>query len=78
MEIQRWSTRWKTKRWLMDSTVTAFITLTLVLQATHVRAGKIIRIKRLELYLAESGRRATGWDNPVTVMEIYLDTAASR
>lgn len=42
MEMQKWSTRWKTKRWFMDSTVTAFITLTLVLQATHVRAGKTL------------------------------------
>lgn len=47
MEMQRWSTRWKTKRWFMDSTVTVLITLTLVLQATNVRAGKIVRIKRL-------------------------------
>lgn len=43
MEMQRWSTRWKTKRWLMDSTITAFITLILALQATNVRAGKIVR-----------------------------------
>uniref|UniRef100_A0A8D3BF57 Collagen, type XI, alpha 1a n=1 Tax=Scophthalmus maximus TaxID=52904 RepID=A0A8D3BF57_SCOMX len=33
--MQRWSTRWKTKRWLMDSTVTAFITLTLVLASVR-------------------------------------------
>ncbi|KAG7216742.1 hypothetical protein INR49_021125 [Caranx melampygus] len=41
MEMQRWSTRWKTKRWPMDSTVTAFITLFLVLQAANVRAGGV-------------------------------------
>uniref|UniRef100_A0A673CIA7 Collagen, type XI, alpha 1a n=1 Tax=Sphaeramia orbicularis TaxID=375764 RepID=A0A673CIA7_9TELE len=41
MEMQRWSTRWKTKRWFMDSTVTAFITLTLVLHATNVRAEPV-------------------------------------
>lgn len=29
----------------MDSTVTAFITLTLVLQAAHVKAGKSVRDK---------------------------------
>lgn len=44
MEMQRWSSRWKTKRWLMDSTITAFITLFLVLQASSVRAGKTIRM----------------------------------
>lgn len=38
----------------MDSTVSAFITLTLVLQATHVTAGKIIIGSNVynELYLA--------------------------
>lgn len=41
MEMQRWSLRWKTKRWIMDSTLTAFITLFLVLQAASVRAGKL-------------------------------------
>lgn len=40
MEMQRWSTRWKTKRWLMDSSVAAFVTLSLVLQTTGVSAGK--------------------------------------
>uniref|UniRef100_A0A4W6FZG7 Collagen, type XI, alpha 1a n=1 Tax=Lates calcarifer TaxID=8187 RepID=A0A4W6FZG7_LATCA len=48
MEMQRWSTRWKTKRWLMDSTVTAFITLTLVLQAANVRAEPVDVLKVLE------------------------------
>uniref|UniRef100_A0A3Q2CAA8 Collagen, type XI, alpha 1a n=1 Tax=Cyprinodon variegatus TaxID=28743 RepID=A0A3Q2CAA8_CYPVA len=38
MEMQRWSTRWKTKSLFMDSTITAFITLTLLLQAANVRA----------------------------------------
>lgn len=40
MEMQRCPTRWKTKRWIMDSTVTAFITLTLVLHASNAKAGK--------------------------------------
>ncbi|KAF3703356.1 Collagen alpha-1(V) chain Precursor [Channa argus] len=47
MEMQRWSTRWKTKRWLMDSTVTAFITLTLVLQATDVRAAEPVDVLKV-------------------------------
>lgn len=41
MEMQRWSSRWRTKRWLVDSTITTLITLILVLEATEVRAGKI-------------------------------------
>ncbi|KAL1006676.1 hypothetical protein UPYG_G00075270 [Umbra pygmaea] len=56
MEMQRWSTRWKTKRWLMDSTVTAFITLTLVLQATHVRAAEPVDVlKVLEFHNSPEG-----------------------
>ncbi|CAL8399507.1 unnamed protein product [Arctogadus glacialis] len=38
METPRCSTRWKTKKGLLDSTVTAFITFTLVLQASSVTA----------------------------------------
>lgn len=38
MEMQRWSSRWKTKRWILDSVV--FGTLTLVLLTAGVRAGK--------------------------------------
>uniref|UniRef100_A0A4W5LSR5 Fibrillar collagen NC1 domain-containing protein n=1 Tax=Hucho hucho TaxID=62062 RepID=A0A4W5LSR5_9TELE len=60
MEMQRWSTRWKTKRWLMDSTVTAFITLTLVLQATHVRAAEPVDVlKVLEFHNSPEGVRKT-------------------
>uniref|UniRef100_A0A7N6C278 Fibrillar collagen NC1 domain-containing protein n=1 Tax=Anabas testudineus TaxID=64144 RepID=A0A7N6C278_ANATE len=47
MEMQRWSTRWKTKRWLMDSSLTAFITLTLVLQATNVRAAEPVDVLKV-------------------------------
>uniref|UniRef100_A0A8D3CPP5 Collagen, type XI, alpha 1a n=1 Tax=Scophthalmus maximus TaxID=52904 RepID=A0A8D3CPP5_SCOMX len=47
MEMQRWSTRWKTKRWLMDSTVTAFITLTLVLQAAFVTAAEPVDVLKV-------------------------------
>uniref|UniRef100_A0A672GJA2 Laminin G domain-containing protein n=1 Tax=Salarias fasciatus TaxID=181472 RepID=A0A672GJA2_SALFA len=45
--MQRWSTRWKTKRWLMDSSVTAFITLTLVLQAASVRAADPVDVLKV-------------------------------
>lgn len=66
MEMQRWSSRWKTKRWLMDSTVTAFITLTLVLQATSVRAGKIVTgQKSLVNFIWLKGDRAAIWENSV-------------
>lgn len=62
MEMQRWSSRWKTKRWLMDSTITAFITI-LVLQASSVRAGKNIRMN----FIWPKGDRATTWKkNSVT------------
>lgn len=37
---ERWSTRWKTKNWLRNSALSAIFSLTFVLQATHVRAGK--------------------------------------
>lgn len=40
MEMQRWSSRWRTKRLLVDSTITTVITLFLILEATEVRAGK--------------------------------------
>lgn len=83
MEMQRWSTRWKTKRWLMDPTVTAFITLILVLQTTNVRAGKNIRGQILcyELYRTRKGTER----QPATFgignrwwrlrdWQIYLDT----
>uniref|UniRef100_A0A8C8GRQ4 Collagen, type XI, alpha 1a n=1 Tax=Oncorhynchus tshawytscha TaxID=74940 RepID=A0A8C8GRQ4_ONCTS len=60
MEMQRWSTRWKTKRWIMDSTVTAFITLTLVLQATHVRAAEPVDVlKVLDFHNSPEGVRKT-------------------
>lgn len=41
MEVPRWSSRWRTKRWLVDPAVTTLITLILVLEATEVRAGKV-------------------------------------
>lgn len=65
MEMQRWSTRWKTKRWLMDSTVTAFITLFLVLQAASVTAGKIIR-DQMNFIWPKGDGAATGWGDSLT------------
>lgn len=52
----------------MDSTVTAFITLTLVLQATNVSAGKIIRDQTsLMNFIWPKGDGAViGWENSVT------------
>lgn len=40
MKMQRWSTRWKTKRWPWDSAVIVLITLAILLQAAEVRGGK--------------------------------------
>lgn len=40
MEMQRWTTRWKTKRWLWDSTLAVAVTVVFILQAVIVRAGK--------------------------------------
>uniref|UniRef100_A0A673ZH66 Collagen, type XI, alpha 1a n=1 Tax=Salmo trutta TaxID=8032 RepID=A0A673ZH66_SALTR len=58
--MQKRSTRWKTKRWIMDSTVTTFITLTLVLQATHVRAAEPVDVlKVLDFHNSPEGVRKT-------------------
>lgn len=40
MKMQRWNTRWKTKRWLWDSTLTVAVIVILILQVVTVRAGK--------------------------------------
>uniref|UniRef100_H3DNQ0 Thrombospondin-like N-terminal domain-containing protein n=1 Tax=Tetraodon nigroviridis TaxID=99883 RepID=H3DNQ0_TETNG len=45
--MQRWSLRWKTKRWIMDSTLTAFITLFLVLQAARVKAAEPVDVLKV-------------------------------
>lgn len=51
----------------MDSTITAFITLILALQATNVRAGKIVRENvSTELYVTERGRSCDRLGNSVT------------
>lgn len=38
MEMSKWTTRWKTKRWLRDSTLA--VALILIAQAASVTAGK--------------------------------------
>lgn len=40
MEMQRWSTRWKTRRWPWDSAVTVLVTFAILLRAGEVRGGK--------------------------------------
>uniref|UniRef100_A0A8K9XNM1 Collagen, type XI, alpha 1a n=1 Tax=Oncorhynchus mykiss TaxID=8022 RepID=A0A8K9XNM1_ONCMY len=60
MEMRKRSTRWKTKKWIMDSTVTAFMTLSLVLQATHVRAAEPVDVlKVLDFHNSPAGVRKT-------------------
>ncbi|CAM4594074.1 unnamed protein product [Leuciscus chuanchicus] len=41
MDKERWSTRWKTKKCLRNSVLSAIFSLTFVLQATHVRAASV-------------------------------------
>uniref|UniRef100_W5MMV9 Collagen, type XI, alpha 1a n=1 Tax=Lepisosteus oculatus TaxID=7918 RepID=W5MMV9_LEPOC len=58
--MQRWSTRWKTKRWLLDSTLTTFITFTFVLLAANVRAADPVDVlKVLEFHNSPEGVRKT-------------------
>lgn len=40
MEMQRWSTKWKRRRWPWDSAVTVLITFAILLRAAEVRGGK--------------------------------------
>uniref|UniRef100_A0A668AWH1 Collagen, type XI, alpha 1b n=1 Tax=Myripristis murdjan TaxID=586833 RepID=A0A668AWH1_9TELE len=63
MEMQRWSTRWKTKRWLWDSTLTTVVTLTLLLQAATVRAAEPVDVlKVLDFQSSPEGvRKTTGF-----------------
>lgn len=49
----------------MESTLTAFITLFLVLQAASVRAGKISMVSD-GLILTERGGKKHDWENSVT------------
>uniref|UniRef100_A0A8C0JAK6 Uncharacterized protein n=1 Tax=Chelonoidis abingdonii TaxID=106734 RepID=A0A8C0JAK6_CHEAB len=61
--MQRWSTRWKTKRWLRDSTVTTLITFTFFLQAAEVRGAEPVDVlKALEFHKSPEGiSRTTGF-----------------
>uniref|UniRef100_A0A8C4IEC6 Collagen, type XI, alpha 1b n=1 Tax=Dicentrarchus labrax TaxID=13489 RepID=A0A8C4IEC6_DICLA len=63
MEMQRWTTRWKTKRWLWDSTLTAVVTLILILQAASVRAAEPVDVlKVLDFKSSPEGvRKTTGF-----------------
>lgn len=44
MEMQIWSTRWKTKKWLLNPTLTTIVTLTVLLQAVNVQSGKYLSL----------------------------------
>uniref|UniRef100_A0A8C5NH18 Collagen, type XI, alpha 1b n=1 Tax=Gouania willdenowi TaxID=441366 RepID=A0A8C5NH18_GOUWI len=58
MEVQRWTTRWKTKNWLWNSPLTAVLTLMLTLQA--VRAAEPVDVlKLLDFQSSPDGVRKT-------------------
>uniref|UniRef100_A0A3Q1CJQ5 Fibrillar collagen NC1 domain-containing protein n=1 Tax=Amphiprion ocellaris TaxID=80972 RepID=A0A3Q1CJQ5_AMPOC len=59
METKRWTTRWKTKRWLWDSTLIAVATLILILQAASVRAEPVDVLKVLDFQSSPEGVRKT-------------------
>uniref|UniRef100_A0A8D3ARY1 Collagen, type XI, alpha 1b n=1 Tax=Scophthalmus maximus TaxID=52904 RepID=A0A8D3ARY1_SCOMX len=60
MEMHRWTTRWKTKRWLWDSTLTALVTLIFLLQAAQVRAAEPVDVlKALDFHSSPEGVRKT-------------------
>uniref|UniRef100_A0AAQ4NW57 Collagen, type XI, alpha 1b n=1 Tax=Gasterosteus aculeatus aculeatus TaxID=481459 RepID=A0AAQ4NW57_GASAC len=60
MEMQRWTTRWKTKRLLWDSTPIAVVTLCLILQAAQVRAVEQVDVlKALDFQSAPEGVQKT-------------------
>lgn len=69
---ERWSTRWKTKNWLRNSALSAIFSLTFVLQATHVRAGK----KKVEEYRHEPSSDASLQHKPVYIIG-YLKCVVS-
>lgn len=63
MEMQRWSTRWKTRRWPWDSAVTVLITFAILLRAAEVRGGKKAKgSRRVQSPISPppSGRRTQG------------------
>uniref|UniRef100_A0A3Q1EYJ9 Collagen, type XI, alpha 1b n=1 Tax=Acanthochromis polyacanthus TaxID=80966 RepID=A0A3Q1EYJ9_9TELE len=60
METKRWTTRWKTKKWLWDSTLISVATLILILQAASVRAAEPVDVlKVLDFQSSPEGVRKT-------------------
>uniref|UniRef100_A0A669B1Z5 Collagen, type XI, alpha 1b n=1 Tax=Oreochromis niloticus TaxID=8128 RepID=A0A669B1Z5_ORENI len=58
--MQRWTTRWKTKRWLWDSTLIVTVTVILILQAANVRAAEPVDVlKVLDFQSSPEGIRKT-------------------
>uniref|UniRef100_A0A7M4G049 Thrombospondin-like N-terminal domain-containing protein n=1 Tax=Crocodylus porosus TaxID=8502 RepID=A0A7M4G049_CROPO len=54
--MQRWSTRWKTKRWRWDSALTLVLTFTVLLQAAEVRGAEPVDVlKALEFHNSPEG-----------------------
>uniref|UniRef100_A0A3P8XJW6 Fibrillar collagen NC1 domain-containing protein n=1 Tax=Esox lucius TaxID=8010 RepID=A0A3P8XJW6_ESOLU len=62
MEMQRWSTRWKTKRWLWNPTLIALVTYTFLMQAVNVKAADPVDVlKALQFHSSPDGvRKAPG------------------
>uniref|UniRef100_A0AAX7TBH6 Fibrillar collagen NC1 domain-containing protein n=1 Tax=Astatotilapia calliptera TaxID=8154 RepID=A0AAX7TBH6_ASTCA len=55
-----WTTRWKTKRWLWDSTLIVTVTVILILQAANVRAAEPVDVlKVLDFQSSPEGIRKT-------------------
>uniref|UniRef100_A0A8B9Z6M0 Collagen alpha-1(XI) chain n=1 Tax=Buteo japonicus TaxID=224669 RepID=A0A8B9Z6M0_9AVES len=54
--MQRWSTRWKTRRWPWDSAVTVLITFAVLLRAAEVRGAEPVDVlKALEFHNSPEG-----------------------
>uniref|UniRef100_A0A674GKR7 Thrombospondin-like N-terminal domain-containing protein n=1 Tax=Taeniopygia guttata TaxID=59729 RepID=A0A674GKR7_TAEGU len=54
--MQRWSTRWKTRRWPWDSAVTVLITFAFLLRAAEVRGAEPVDVlKALEFHNSPEG-----------------------
>uniref|UniRef100_A0A663EMU5 Collagen type XI alpha 1 chain n=1 Tax=Aquila chrysaetos chrysaetos TaxID=223781 RepID=A0A663EMU5_AQUCH len=54
--MQRWSTRWKTRRWPWDSAVTMLITFAILLRAAEVRGAEPVDVlKALEFHNSPEG-----------------------
>ncbi|KAK2540359.1 Col11a1 [Columba guinea] len=56
MEMQRWSTKWKRRRWPWDSAVTVLITFAILLRAAEVRGAEPVDVlKALEFHNSPEG-----------------------